>query len=38
MVLKGLILNNFHFGGGCGHLERTDFFQCSLCEGVVDLK
>ena len=34
MVLKELILNSFHFGR-CGALERTDFYQFLIWEGVV---
>ena len=37
MVLKELILNSFYFGG-CGGLERTDFEQFLIWEGVVVLK
>ena len=37
VVLKDLILNSFYFGG-CGGLERTDFEQFLLWEGVVVLK
>ena len=45
MVLKEIIFNSF-FGqfvlfnilGGCGGLERTDFLQFVLLEGVVVLK
>ena len=41
VVLKELILNSFYFGsmgGRCGDLERTDFEQFLLWEGVVILK
>ena len=38
MVLKELILNSFYFGRVCGGLERTDFKQFLLWEGVVVLK
>ena len=37
MVLKELILNSFYFRK-CGSLERTDFEQFLLWEGVVVLK
>ena len=37
MVLKELILNSLYFGG-CGGLERTDFSQFLLWEGVLVLK
>ena len=37
MVLKELIFNSFYFGG-CGGLERTEFLQFLLWEGVVVLK
>ena len=37
MVLKELILNSFYFGG-CGGLERPDFKQFLLWEGVAVLK
>ena len=37
MVLKELILNISTLGG-CGSLERTDFEQFLLWEGVVVLK
>ena len=32
MVLKELIVNNFHFGG-CGGLERPDFLTVSTLGG-----
>ena len=37
MVLKELIFNSFYIGKVCG-LERTDFLQFLLWEGVVVLK
>ena len=37
MVWKELILNSFYLGG-CSGLERTDFEQFLLWEGVVVLK
>ena len=37
MVFKELIFNSFYLGG-CGGLERTDFKQFLLWEGVVVLK
>ena len=41
MVMKDLVLKNIYFRrdkGGCGGLERTDFEQFLLWEGVVDYK
>ena len=41
MVMKDLVLKNIYFQrgkGGCGGLERTDFEQFLLWEGVVDYK
>ena len=37
MVLKELIFNSFYIGR-CGGLERTEFLQFLLWEGVVVLK
>ena len=36
-VLKELIFNSLNMLGGCGGLERTDFSQFLLWEGVVVL-
>ena len=38
VVLIELIFNSLYFGRGYGGLERTDFVQFLLMEGVVVLK
>ena len=38
MVMKELIFSRFYMLGGCGGLEKTDFSQFLLWEGVVVLK
>ena len=38
MVLKELILYSFYFGRVCGGLERTDFEQFLIWEGVDGLE
>ena len=38
VVLKELIFNSFYCWAGCGGLERTDFYQFLLWEGVVVLE
>ena len=39
MVFKDLFCNSFHLWGGCGGVERTDFYEVLLLgQGVVVLK